>query len=66
MFVRAHSKQRFGDPKEPFINVDEIISVEVGHDGHSVNVKMSNNEELEVIGDRAKKLLAYLDEHQIK
>ncbi len=66
MFVKAHSKQRFGDPKEPFINVDEIISVEVGHDGHGVNVKMSNNEELAVIGEQAKKLLAYLEEHQIR
>ena len=65
MFVRGISKQRFGDVKEPYVNIDQIITVEVGHD-NNVQVKLSNQEELIVAGDQAKKLLAYLEQNQLK
>lgn len=64
MFVRGKSKQRFGDVKEPYINVDQIVSVEIGHEGN-VNVKLSNSEEMEVAGENAKRLLTYLEKNQI-
>ena len=65
MFVRGISKQRFGDVKEPYVNIDQIITVEVGHD-NNVQVKLSNQEELIVAGDQAKKLLTYLEQNQLK
>jgi hypothetical protein len=64
MFVRGKSKQRFGDVKEPYINVDQIVSVEIGHEGN-VNAKLSNNEEVLIAGEYAKRLLAYLEQNQI-
>ncbi len=64
MFVRGQSKQRFGDVKEPYVNVDQIVTVEIGHEGH-VNVKLSNDEEMLVAGENAKRLLAYLEKNQL-
>lgn len=64
MFVRAQSKQRFGDVKEPFVNIDMIVTAEPGHEG-SVNVRLANNEELTVKGEQAGKLLAYLKQSEL-
>jgi len=65
MFVRGQSKQRFGDVKEPYINVDQITCVEIGHD-QNVTVRLANNEELIVMGDQAQKLLTYLEQNQLR
>lgn len=59
MFVKAQSKQRFGDIKEPFINVEQIVSAEIGHEG-VMAIKLSNAEEYLVKGDNAQRLLHYL------
>jgi hypothetical protein len=64
MFVRATSKQRFGDVKEPYINLDQVVTVEVGHEGN-VQVRLSNGDELVVSGERATRLLAYLEKAEI-
>jgi hypothetical protein len=64
MFVRAISKQRFGDVKEPYINLDQVVTVEVGHD-NNVQVRLSNGDELVVSGEHATRLLAYLEKDQI-
>ena len=66
MFVKAQSKQRFGDLKEPYVNIDEMVSAEFGHDANLVNIKMSDGEEMVVKGDAAKRLMAYLEEHTLK
>lgn len=64
MFIKATTKQRFGDLREPFINIDQIVSVDTGHE-HNVNVKLSNGEEYTVDGDHARILLAYLEQNQL-
>ena len=64
MFVKGQSKQRFGEVKVPFINVDHIVTVEVGHEGN-VNVMLSNHEEMVVSGDHAKMLLGYIEQNQL-
>ncbi len=66
MFVKAQSKQRFGDLREPYVNIDEMISAEPGHDQGTVNIKMSDGEEMLVKGDAAKHLMQYLEEHALK
>jgi hypothetical protein len=65
MFVKAMSKQKFGEQHTPFINVDQIATVELGHQGN-VNVKMSNGEELVVPADQAKLLIGYLEKNQLR
>jgi len=64
MFVRGLSKQRFGDLKEPYINIDQIVTVEIGHEGNA-QVKLSDGEELVVAGEHAKKLLSFLEKNQM-
>ncbi len=64
MFVRGMSKQRFGDVKEPYINIDQIVTVEIGHE-NNVQVKLSDGEEMIVAGDEAKKLLTFLEKSHI-
>lgn len=64
MFIKATTKQRFGDLRQPFVNIDQIVSVDVGHE-HNVNVKLSNGEEYTVEGDYARILLAYLEQNQL-
>jgi hypothetical protein len=64
MYVRAQSKQRYGEAKECFINIDQIAVVEIGHEGN-INLKMSNDEEMMVSGDRAKLLLAWVQDNQL-
>lgn len=64
MFVRGMSKQRFGDVKEPYINIDQIVTVEIGHE-HNVQVKLSDGEEMIVAGDEAKKLLTFLEKNRL-
>lgn len=66
MFVKAQSKQRFGEFREPYVNIDEMISAEIGHEQGTVNIKMSDGEEMVVKGDAAKHLMAYLEEHALK
>jgi hypothetical protein len=66
MFVKAESKQRFGDLKEPYANIDQMVSAEPGHGEGIVNIRMSGGEEMVVKGDAAKKLIAYLEEHSLK
>jgi len=65
MFVRAKSKQRFGDVKEPYVNIDAIATVEIGHEAGTLDIKMNNGDELVVIGEHCPKLLAYLDERTL-
>jgi len=66
MFVKAQSKQRFGELRTPFINVNHIVTAEIAHDNKSVSVKLSNNEDYLVAGDQAPKLLAYLEANLLK
>jgi len=65
MFVRAETKQRFGDAKIIYLNINHIVSVEPGHD-FNINLRMSNNEELVVSGEEAKKLAAWLDRNRLQ
>jgi hypothetical protein len=64
MYVKAQSKQRYGESKDSFINLDQIATIEIGHDGN-ILVKMSNEEEMVVAGQRAKLLLAWVEENQL-
>jgi hypothetical protein len=64
MFIKAISKQRFGEVQEPFINIDQIVSAHAGHEDN-VNVKLSNGEEFTVCGERAALLLAWLEQNQL-
>lgn len=68
MFIRAQSKQRFGDLREPYINVDLIVSAEIGHaqTGEVLNVKLANGEEMIVSGENATRFLAYLEQNQLR
>jgi len=66
MFVKAQSKQRFGEFREPYINIDELVSAEIGHEQGIINIKMSDGEEMVVKGDAAKHLMAYIEEHALK
>ena len=65
MFVKAQSKQRFGENKTPFINVEQMVAIELGHDGNIV-AKMSNAEEFVILADQAKVLLAFLEKNQLQ
>jgi hypothetical protein len=65
MWVRAVSKQRFGEMKQPYLHLECIASVEVGHDGN-MNIKMSNGEEFVVSGASAKTLLAFIEENTME
>jgi hypothetical protein len=64
MYVRAQSKQRFGETKECYVNLEQIAIIEIGHEGN-INVRMSNDEEMVVAGERAKLLLAWVQENQL-
>ena len=64
MYVKAKSKQRFGEHKECYIHVDQIAIVEIGHEGNIV-VKMSNDEEMTVSGERARLLMAWIEADQL-
>jgi hypothetical protein len=64
MWVKALSKHKFGELKEPFVNIDQIATVELGHD-HNLNVKLSNGEEMVVSNDHARKLLQFIQEQSI-
>jgi hypothetical protein len=64
MYVKAQSKQRFGEHKESFINLDQISVIEIGHEGNIV-CKMSNDEEMTVAGERARLLLAWVESNQL-
>jgi hypothetical protein len=64
MYVKAQSKQRFGEHKECYVHVDQIAIVEIGHEG-SIVLKMSNNEEMTVAGQRAQLLLAWIESNQL-
>jgi hypothetical protein len=64
MYVKAQSKQRFGETKESFVNLDQISVIEIGHEGNIV-LKMSNDEEMVVTGPRAKLLLAWIEANQL-
>jgi hypothetical protein len=65
MFVKAQSKQRFGENKTPYLNVEQIVTIELGHDGNIV-AKMSNAEEFVIPADQAKTLLAYVEKNQLR
>jgi len=64
MYVKAQSKQRFGEHKECYVNLDQIAIIEIGHEGNIV-VKMSNDEEMTVSGPRAQLLLAWVEANQL-
>lgn len=64
MWVRALSKHKFGDVKEPFVNIDQIATVELGH-GQNLNVKLSNGEEMVVSNEHAVRLLQFVQEQSI-
>ena len=64
MYVKAQSKQRFGEHKECYVNIDQIAIIEIGHEGNIV-VKMSNDEEMIVSGPRAQLLLAWIESNQL-
>jgi hypothetical protein len=64
MWVKALSKHKFGEQKVPYINIDEIVSVEMGHD-HNLNVRMSNGDEMVVSNAHAMKLMQYIHEQSI-
>ena len=64
MWVKALSKHKFGEQKEPYINIDQIVSVEIGHD-HNINVRMSNGDEMVVANAYAEKLMRYIREQSI-
>jgi len=64
MYVKAQSKQRFGEHKESYINLDQIAIIEIGHEGNIV-VRMSNDEEMTVSGPRAQLLLAWVEANQL-
>jgi len=64
MYVKAQSKQRFGEHKECYIHLDQISVVEIGHEGN-ILCKMSNNEEMIVSGPRAQLLLAWIESNQL-
>ncbi len=66
MFVKAQSKQCFGDQRQPYVNVDQIVAADVGHDASLINVKLSDGTEMSVMGEDAKKLLVYLQEHELR
>ena len=64
MYVKAQSKQRFGDQKQCYIHLDQIAIIEVGHEGNIV-CKMSNNEEMVVSGPSAQLLIAWVESNQL-
>ena len=64
MWVKALSKHKFGEQKEPYINIDQIVSVEIGHD-HNINVRMSNGDEMVVANAYAEKLMQFVREQSI-
>ena len=64
MYVKAQSKQRFGDQKESYVNIDQISVIEIGHEGN-ILLKMSNQEEMTVSGPRAALLLAWVESNQL-
>jgi len=64
MYVKATSKQRFGEHKECYIHLDQVAVVEIGHEGNIV-CKMSNDEEMVVTGERARLLLAWVEANQL-
>ena len=64
MYVKAQSKQRFGEHKECYIHLDQVAVVEIGHEGNIV-CKMSNDEEMIVSGPRAQLLLAWVEANQL-
>ncbi len=67
MFVRAQSKQRFGDVKQPFVNIENIATAELSHaEGLGFNIKMSNGDEFTVVEEQAKLLLAFLEQNSLK
>lgn len=64
MWVKALSKHKFGEQKEPYINIDQIVSIELGHD-HNINVRMSNGDEMVVAAAHAQKLMQFVHEQSI-
>ena len=64
MYVKAQSKQRYGEHKESFINLDQIATIEIGHEGKIV-CKMSNSEEMIIAGPHAQLLLAWVEANQL-
>ena len=64
MYIRAQSKQRFGDTKESYVNIDQVAVIEIGHEGN-INLKMSNAEEMTISGERAKIMLAWVEANQL-
>ena len=64
MYVKAQSKQRFGEHRECYINLDQVAIIETGHEGNIV-CKMSNDEEMTVSGPRAQLLLAWIESNQL-
>ena len=65
MFIKAQMKVRFGDIRNPFVNIDHIVSLEKGHEDN-VNIKMANNDEFVVMGELAQKLMAYAEQNELK
>ena len=65
MFVKPQSKQRFGESKTPFVNLEQVCTVELGHDGNAV-VKLSNGDEWTIPSDKARQLLAYVEKNQLQ
>ena len=64
MWVKALSKHKFGEQKVPYINIDQIVSVEMGHD-HNLNVRMSNGDEMVVANGHAERLIQFIQEQSI-
>ena len=64
MYVKATSKQRFGEHKECYIHLDQVAVIEIGHEG-AIVCKMSNDEEMIVTGQRAQLLLAWVEANQL-
>lgn len=65
MYIQAQSKQRFGESKTPFLCLEHIVTVELGHDGN-VNAKMSNGEEFVIPAEQAKLLIAHVEKNQLR
>jgi hypothetical protein len=64
MWVKALSKHKFGEQKEPYVNIDQIVSVELGH-GQNLNVRLSNGDEMVVSNAHAERLLQFIQEQSI-
>ena len=64
MYVKAQSKQRFGEHKECYVNLDQISVIEIGHEGN-ILLKMSNEEEMTISGERARLLMAWIEANQL-